>query len=111
MIGRMKEPDLSRFAHAGGVVVPALLRREEAAAILRYRSTRSVDRLIGRGELAVVRLNDRQLRIPAQSVAALIERRTERAGAQDDLIEPAPAPRRRPHGPLIPADPIDRKEW
>jgi excisionase family DNA binding protein len=59
--------------------LPSLLLKAEVAAILRYRSVRSVERLIARGELEAVRLSGRQVRIDASSLAAFLERRTRRA--------------------------------
>lgn len=61
------------------VLLPRLLLKKEVAEILRYRSVRSIERLITRGELEVVQVTGRQVRIEASSLAAFLERRTRRA--------------------------------
>lgn len=61
------------------VLLPRLLLKKEVAEILRYRSVRSIERLIACGELEVVQVTGRQVRIEASSLAAFLERRTRRA--------------------------------
>jgi hypothetical protein len=58
--------------------LPRLLLKAEVAAILRYRSVRSVERLIARGELEVVQLSGRQVRVDASVLASYLDRRTRR---------------------------------
>ena len=56
-----------------------LFRKAEAREVLRC-SRPTLDRLIARGEIPVVRLTGRALRISESALRELIERRTERRG-------------------------------
>jgi excisionase family DNA binding protein len=60
------------------VVIPLLLKRE-ARDLLRI-SRPTLDRLIGRGELPVVRLSGRSIRISEADLAGFLAQRTERRG-------------------------------
>lgn len=73
------------------IEIPVLLRKSEAARALRYVSTKSIERLISRGELTAVALNQRQVRVLGASLAAFIERRTAAAGAgAGERVDTAP---------------------
>ncbi len=56
-----------------------LLRKEEAREVLRV-SRPTLDRMISRGDLPVVRLSEKAIRISESALRDLVERRTERRG-------------------------------
>jgi excisionase family DNA binding protein len=56
-----------------------LFRKEEALELLRV-SRPTLDRIIARGELPIVRLSGRTVRIAETALRELVEQRTERRG-------------------------------
>lgn len=92
------------------VLVPRLLLRREAAELLRV-SVRTLDRLIAGRELEAA-IVGRQVRIPSESVVALIERGRQAPVAHRPSAEAPQIYDSQPyelgipglqHGPLIPA--------
>jgi excisionase family DNA binding protein len=67
--------------HKGGVVIQ-LLRKREAQDRLRI-SRPTLDRVISRGELPVVRLSGRCIRISECDLASYLAQRTERRGTRE----------------------------
>jgi excisionase family DNA binding protein len=56
-----------------------LLRKEEARERLNV-SRPTLDRLISRGDLEVVRISERAVRVSESAIRQLVEQRTERRG-------------------------------
>jgi predicted DNA-binding transcriptional regulator AlpA len=62
------------------VLTDRLITKREAQQRLGDVSRATLDRMINRGDLAIVRVSERAVRISEQEIRRLVEQRTERRG-------------------------------